>query len=480
MANQFLRKAGVLMPIASLPGRHGIGDFGSSQYTFLKLLKENKITYLQILPLNRLSYGNSPYQPLSSKALDEIYISLDDLTKNGYLKAVPDFLKVSKRINYDRVRNYKTKYLKEAFHHRQKHKEKDFDGFISENPWVKQYAFFIANKVLNELKPFNEWDKTYELNDPDFKKEYEFQIWLQYIAFKQWKLFFKAAHECGLIIIGDVPFYVGYDSEDVYFNHEAFLLDSQLVPTVVAGVPPDYFNADGQLWGNPIYNWNYLQEHNFSFFIDRLGFTANFFDVIRIDHFRAIDEYYVIDYGEPTARRGHWAPGPKDALVETIKKQYPKMAIIAEDLGTNMETVYQLRDRHNLTGMDVFQFTVFDKSFVHKDNMVIYTGTHDNTTLKSWYLEFGPIARMKLNRLVKSNNIKEKTIYDALIHLTLKAPDSLAIIPIPDLLHLGVQARINTPGLVNDENWSWRLTSYNDLIKKIPVFKHIIEATSRD
>lgn len=479
-----MRKAGILMPIASLPSNHGIGDFGPKSKEFIDLIKKAGIKGWQILPLNPLGYGNSPYQPYSSKAMDELYISLDYLVEEKYLKKVKKFNSKSSKIDYEAVREFKRAYLREAFSNFKP--TKAYINFYN-TEWVKNYAVFKTLKNKNDLKCWNEWeledknwikDKKKDLSE--YKYDINFEIFIQYILLKQWNALHKYAKSNGIEIIGDIPIYVGIDSDDVWTYQEGFLLDDDGRPTFIAGVPPDYFSEDGQRWGNPLYNWDKLEEDGFRFWLDRLSYSDKLFDITRIDHFRAFDTYWKIDASCETAKKGEWIEAPGYALFETIYKNYPNIKIVAEDLGDLREEVLILRDHFNLTGMRIVQHS-FDENGMKMDrnNVFAYTGTHDNETIRTWYSHLPT----KNKRFVKEYLSKHKYLYDNIvdnmIQYTLNSKAKYAIIPMVDFLHKTDKSRINFPGTVGNPNWQFKLVDYKEFNKKIDFISQMIKKSKR-
>jgi len=388
-----MRDAGVLLPVSALPSRHGIGDFGKSSYEFVKKLKESGVKIWQILPLNPLGFGNSPYQPYSSYAGDELYISLELLKEEGLIREIKDFRKDETRIDYQAVRSFKEGYLREAFDAFRP--TEDYDEFRRRD-WVYKYAVFITLKKANNLRCWNEWPKEQrewirdrKFNIEPYKNEIRYEIFLQYIFYKQWMALKKSANQAGIKIMGDIPIYVGIDSLDVWDNQECFLLDLECRPAFIAGVPPDYFSESGQRWGNPIYNWEFIKTRGFDLWVNRLSYAGELFDIVRIDHFRGFDTYWKIPASCPTAVEGEWVEAPGYELFEILSEKLPDVEIVAEDLGDLRPEVLKLRDHFGLKGMKVVQFT-FDpneknNNFQDRENMIIYTGTHDNQTIRGWY-----------------------------------------------------------------------------------------------
>ena len=283
------------MPVASLPGRHGCGTFGKEAYDFVKMMHQSGLGIWQLLPLNPLGYGNSPYQPYSSYAVDELYISLDVLAQQGLLEKVPSYHRNDDEIQYEVVRAFHDKYLRLAY--QKFEKDEAYESFIKQS-WVKEYAIFKTFKVANNLRPWNEWEKEqkdYPINQKldlsKYEDEIAYQMFLQFVLHQQWHALKKYANSLGIQMVGDIPFYVGLDSADVWAHRENFLLDQDGRPTFIAGVPPDYFSATGQRWGNPIYNWDFMKKDKFTFWIERMSYMGEMFDVVRVDHFRAFDTY---------------------------------------------------------------------------------------------------------------------------------------------------------------------------------------------
>ena len=316
-------KAGILCPISALPSSYGVGDFGKNAYTFVNQLKKSDIKIWQILPLNPLAYGNSPYQPYSSYAGDELYIDLEDLVKDGLLEKgeLKTFNKQAETVEYEAVRAHKEDLLRLAY--KRFEFNDDFKQFVENNKWVEGYALFRTFKLTNEGKPWTEWHEEYKefpkhqsFELLPFEKEINYQEFLQYYFFKQWYALKKYANDQGIMIIGDMPIYVGLDSADCWLDQEDFLLEEDGTPSFVAGVPPDYFSEFGQRWGNPIYDWDHLEKTNFKFWIDRIHSANKLYDEVRIDHFRGFDTYWKIPASEPTAVVGEWVEAPGYALFD--------------------------------------------------------------------------------------------------------------------------------------------------------------------
>ncbi|MEY8715575.1 4-alpha-glucanotransferase [Francisella philomiragia] len=471
-----MKKSGLLLAISSLPSQHGIGDLGKNAYEFINILKQKNINIWQVLPLTPLGYGNSPYQASSSFAGDEIYISLEKLVDYGLLeKSSLKSLNVnSDKVEYELVRNFKDKYLEEAFSNFQSSKDKfeqEYNNFIAQNSWVKNYAIFKAFRKANDNQAWNLWDKSYKnwikeksINLEEFQIDIDYELFLQFVFYKQWFELKEYANQNNIEIMGDLPIYLGFDSADVWEHQDIFLLDENQNPSFVAGVPPDFFSKTGQLWGNPLYDWDRLEETYFEFWIDRLKGNFKLFDIVRIDHFRAFDTYWKIPAGETTAINGEWIEAPGYKFFDTIYKNLPNANIIAEDLGDLRQEVFELRDHYKLKGMKVFPFHFDLKSgnFIESANIIAYSGTHDNNTLKGWYFdELNRYQRKLLKRYFKAN---DKNIFRKIIKYLLNCEAEYVILPVQDILALGSHARLNTPGTVGEPNWQWKLVDF-DLLR---------------
>ena len=469
-----MRKAGLLMPISAIPNRFGCGDFGPQTYEFVDSLVEAGMGIWQILPLNPMGYGHSPYQPYSSYAMDEIYISLDKLVEEGYLSNVPSFHEEEDKVQFEEVRKYKEKYLREAF----KNFKEDMNFVtFSYQQWMKDYALFKVFKKCNDNKEWLEWPDsmkqypvTHELDLSAYEEDILYEIFLQYVLFLQWKDLKQYANDAGIEIMGDMPFYVGLDSSDVWASRENFLLDQDGRPEWIAGVPPDYFSATGQRWGNPIYNWEYLQETGFQFWIERISYCGKLMDHVRIDHFRAFDTYWKIPSSCPTAMEGEWIEAPGYALFDTLFEKNPEVDIICEDLGELRPEVYALRDHYQFPGMRVIQFAFGDNDTIgDRENLIVYTGTHDNESVYAWYKSQTSKEKKKIRMWLKDHGYTKKYFIDNILEYALDTQAKFVIIPIFDFLH-DDHSRINTPGTINNENWTYRLKNlkkWKSIVKEV-------------
>lgn len=482
-----MKKAGILLPLQSLNGENGIGDFGKAAFEFIDIIKKSGFDMWQILPLNPLGYGNSPYQPYSSFAGDEIYISLDLLYEDGLLEKKAEKIEQKERIDYNFVRKFKEKYLKIAYENFKKTKEnqtKAYEDFLKFD-FVYNYGVFITLKKENDLRSWNEWpdemknwivDKKFDLTPYEDKINYE--IFVQYIFYKQWMNLKSYANENNIKIVGDIPFYVGLDSLDVWENQQYFEITKEGNPKLIAGVPPDNFSATGQRWGNPIYNWEKIKEDDFSFWINRLAYNGKLYDIVRLDHFRAFDTYWVIDSKNETAIEGEWLLAPGYELFEKIKKDLKDVEFIAEDLGEIRPEVFELRDYFNLKGMVIIQTDIraTEKNYIYApENSICYTGTHDNKTIMDWFEDLSEEEKENINKLFQKIGIRNENIYDNFFEFAMRCDSEYVIIPLQDILGLGKEARINTPATLDEKNWSYKFKSMEKLKEKEEFLKEIIE-----
>ena len=472
------RSAGVLLSITSLPSRYGIGCFSKSAYDFVDWLKDSGQTYWQILPLGPTSYGDSPYQSFSTFAGNPYFVSLEQLVKNGWLTEKEcneaDFGDNKEDIDYEKL--YKNRYplLKKAFINSNIENDKSFLKFVKTNEWwLEDYALFMALKDNFDGKAWIEWDEDIRLRDEKTMESYKnklaedilFQQFMQFEFYEQWNKLKKYANKKGIKIIGDIPIYVAFDSADAWANPKLFRFDKDNYPTSVAGCPPDGFSATGQLWGNPLYNWDYHKKTDFSWWISRLKQCFNLYDVVRIDHFRGFDEYYAIPYGEETAVNGHWEKGPGIELFKAIRKALGRKEVIAEDLGFMTDSVRQLVKDSGFPNMKVLEFA-FDARdsgssndylpHNYNENCVAYTGTHDNQTISSWYDTISKAEQKMARDYLCDHHTPKKKLHKAFIALLLRSKANLCIIPMQDYLGYDDSSRMNTPSTIGT-NWRWRM-----------------------
>lgn len=457
-----MKKAGILLHISSLPGSMGIGTFGKEAYNFVDFLYYSGQTYWQILPLGPTTYANSPYQSPSIYAGNPLFIDLIQLKDEGLIDELKYF-EDNTKVDYEEVisRNRKildsVKVIKDDFYY----------DFIKDNNWVYEYASYTVLKRYHHNKPWYLWDIKYRNRNQKALNQFidenydaiEKEIYIQYLFYKQWHQLKNYANIQGIKIIGDVPIYVSYDSVEVWSNPEIFQLDENKYPLQVAGVPPDYFSKTGQLWGNPLYDWDYLKQSNYKWWLDRIAYALKLYDVIRIDHFRGFSAYFSIPFGSKDATNGKWIEGPGIDFFKEVVGLYGDERIIAEDLGQYDLKLQELLDYTNFPGMKVLQFELLDPHFKVnlkkiKKNTIVYTGTHDNDTLVGW---FNHLSQSTQNKIIKFLKVKSPdNIHLDIIELAYQTKAKIVIIPIQDFLGLDSEYRMNTPGKV-DNNWTYRL-----------------------
>lgn len=463
----FVRKSGILMPVSALPNKYGIGSFGIHAYKFIDFLKECGQRCWQVLPLNPTAYGDSPYQSPCSFAGNPYFIDVDLLVRDGLLTVdeAKSAANDSRFIDYGLLFDTRIGLLKKA--HSRFKVNSSYLRFKQNNDWLEDYALFMALKEKNGYKPWTDWGdcKIYDVAKSrfaEYAKECEFWIFTQYEFFKQYKALKKYAKSNGIAIIGDMPIYVSYDSVEVWSNPKAFLLDENLSPTVVAGCPPDAFSDDGQLWGNPIYDWAKMKSDGFEWWCKRAKCVFGLYDIVRIDHFRGFAGYYAIPAGDDTAKNGKWQEGVGYALFEAIEKAVPKAKIIAEDLGHITDDVRDLLAKTGYPGMKVLQFAFTDDSNEYlpknytSENCVVYTGTHDSMPTAPWCKQLDESTRKVFERECPLRFGQTPT--QAMIAFALGSKANLAVIPLQDYMELGEGSRINTPSTAQG-NWTWRVSA---------------------
>lgn len=468
-----MRKSGILLPVSSIPSKYGIGTFSKQAYEFIDLLEKAGQSYWQILPLGPTGYGDSPYQSFSTFAGNPYYIDLETLIEDGYLTEEDceecDFGDNDVYIDYEKIYLSRFKVLKKAFLNSHIEKEEAFQIYVAENSyWLDDYALYMAVKNSFDGKSWIEWDEDVKLRKPEamqrcreeYAEEIMFYQFQQYLFEKQWSALKAYANGKKIEIIGDIPIYVAFDSADTWANPELFQLDDTLTPVAVAGCPPDAFSATGQLWGNPLYRWDFHKETDYAWWIKRIAYCYKLYDVVRIDHFRGFDEYYSIPYADETAEFGHWEKGPGYDLFKTLKAELGNIAVIAEDLGYLTKSVIRLVKRTGYPGMKILQFAFDSREesdylpHNYGANSIVYTGTHDNDTTVGWY--------KKLNRQDKALAKKyldirsSKDVQWEFIRAALASVSDTCIIPMQDYLGLGSEARTNVPSTLGT-NWKWRM-----------------------
>lgn len=472
----FPRSSGILLHPTCFPSRFGIGDLGDKAYRFIDFLKDSYQQYWQVLPLGPTGYGNSPYMCYSAMAGNHLLISPDKLVDEGLLSEA-DFANLpafpADKVDFERVIAIKTNLLKKACenfkHHATAIQRKAFHTFCNTRGyWLDNYALFMALKDAHNGASWYSWELELTKREPaalarmeqELTQEIFYYKFIQYEFFRQWSELKNYANQNGVDIIGDIPIYVAHDSADVWANPEFFALDEETgAAALMAGVPPDYFSATGQLWGNPVYNWEKLQKQDFKWWVQRFEAMLDYVDIIRIDHFRGFEAYWAVPQGEETAINGEWIKAPGVEFFAVIKQKLGKLPILAEDLGIITEEVEALRDQFEFPGMKVLQFAFGSDPgnpflpFNYPRNAVVYTGTHDNDTTLGWFNTTNDYE--KQNLLLYLGNISPDGINWDLIRLALSSIANQAIIPLQDVLGLATQARMNYPSTA-EGNWEWR------------------------
>ncbi|MCD6344730.1 MAG: 4-alpha-glucanotransferase [Anaerolineae bacterium] len=471
---RFPRSSGILLHPTSFPGRFGIGEIGEEAFHFIDFLVKSGQSLWQILPLGPTGYGDSPYACFSALAGNPMLINLSQLAADGdivleVLQQSPEF--PAGHVDFGPVISFKMAVLHRAarnFRERATGERKaDFERFCAENAaWLEDFALFMALKEAHGGAAWNTWEEGLTLRQPDVLTEWRERLaetvyayrYFQYQFSRQWNVLKRYANQKGIQIIGDIPIFVAYDSVDVWANPDLFKLDENRTPTVVAGVPPDYFSPTGQLWGNPVYRWDVLAKQGYSWWITRVKHTLRMVDIIRFDHFRGFEAYWEVLAGEPTAINGHWVKGPGLSFFKALEKSLGELPLIAEDLGFITPEVGALRQQMAFPGMKILQFAfAADASnpylpHNYESDCVVYTGTHDNDTTMGWYEKLGPEERERLHRYLGPLS---EAINWALIRLAYQSVAGLAIVPLQDVLGLGSQARMNIPATAGG-NWQWR------------------------
>ncbi len=492
----FNRAAGILVNPTSLPSDYGIGDLGKNAYKFIDFLKKNKFHVWQILPLGPTGYGNSPYQCFSAFAGNPYLISIDQLIKDYKLPEDTNLPKINDhhKVNYEQIITYKFNFLRDFYKNYFKklnfqEKTSYIDFKQSNSFWLTDYAMFMSIKEKFDLKSWTDWDSDFKLRNPEALKKWsldhsddlEFQKFIQYLFFYQWNELKDYANKNEITIVGDIPIYVSLDSADVWSHQELFFLENGK-PTVVAGVPPDFFSKTGQLWGNPIYNWPKMKKNGFKWWLHRISQMLSLVDIIRLDHFRGFEAYWEVPGTDTTAENGQWVKGPDEHLFKVLKKKFNPLPLIAEDLGVITDEVNELRHKFLFPGMKILQMAFGEHKFVEKrflphnieHNSVSYTGTHDNLPICGWWDELAEKTRKSVLTYL---NCSEKDVISNLIRAIWSSRSALAVIPMQDLLRLGSDARMNLPGTLSS-NWEWRFQwedISNEYLKEIVLFNDLFE-----
>lgn len=484
------------MPISSLPSKYGIGTLGQAARNFIDFLEKSGQTYWQVLPIGPTGYGDSPYQSFSSNAGNPYFIDLDDLCEEGYLEkdeyVNENYGTNPESVDYATLYNTRFTVLRKAVERIEKIQPEDYVTFLNDNAyWLNDYALFMAEKDDHHGQSYTTWEDDLRKHKEDvlegervrLQKNVEFYIGLQYFFFHQWKKMREYGREHGVYLIGDVPIYVSPDSSDIWGNPSLFQLDEDLKPTGVAGCPPDAFAADGQLWGNPLYNWDKMREDGYTWWVNRVRYQFEFVDILRIDHFRGFESYFCVPYGDKTARNGVWKKGPGYELFRTIEERLGKVHIIAEDLGFLTPEVIQMVRDTGYPGMKVLQFAFDPRDtgsgylpHLYTNNCVVYPGTHDNETIIGW-MDDAPEGFA--DHAIEYMHLDTKEGYNwGFIRNAYESVADLAVIQMQDILGLGNEARMNTPSTLGG-NWTWRVSEKVFTEKLAEKIRHMTEIYGR-
>lgn len=483
-----MRRNGMLLPISSLPSKYGIGSFSKEAYDFVDVLEKSGQKLWQILPLGPTGYGDSPYQSFSTFAGNPYFIDLDQLVEEGLLSQEEcesyDWGNNEEYIDYEKIYLSRFDILKKAFKRSKIESNIKFNSFCEENKsWLEDYALYMAIKDSLGGKSWIEWDEDIRTRKEEaidkykseLKEEILFYKYTQYLFNKQWDKLKSYANDKGISIVGDIPIYVALDSSDTWANPELFQLNDESIPVAVAGCPPDSFSATGQLWGNPLYRWDYHKETNYSWWIKRIAYCFKLYDVVRIDHFRGFDEYYSIPYGDKDALNGRWEKGPGIDLFNSLKENLGELDIIAEDLGFLTDSVRKLLSDTGYPGMKILQFAFDSREesdylpHNYDRNCVVYTGTHDNNTIRGWYNEVCNADKNMSINYMNNKNTRINGIHWDFVCLAMRSVADTCIIPVQDFLGIGAEGRINTPSTLGG-NWCWRMKKdcfSKNLVKRI-------------
>ncbi|MCR5106575.1 MAG: 4-alpha-glucanotransferase [Lachnospiraceae bacterium] len=499
-----MRQAGILMAITSLPSEYGIGCFSKEAYEFIDALKASGQSVWQILPLGPTSYGDSPYQSFSTFAGNPYFIDPGTLIEKGLITKKKcdsyDFGNDPERVDYAKIYASRFKLLREAFNKANK-EDKEFGKFEKNNSfWIEDYALYMAVKASFDNRSWQEWDDDIRLRKPaalkkykeKYKEDIRFYKYLQFEFYNEWKKLKSYANSNGISIVGDIPIYVALDSADAWANPELFQFDEDLRPKAQAGCPPDGFSATGQLWGNPLYDWEYHKKTGYDWWIKRLFSCFELYDTVRIDHFRGFDEYYSIPFPAENAVNGHWEKGPGYDLFKAMKEKLGKKDVIAEDLGFLTPSVLRLVKKSGYPGMKVLQFAFDSREesdylpHNYNSNSVVYTGTHDNDTTLNWFLTLRNRDRKYACEYLNiPKDAKKSDIPWFFIRAAYSSVSSLCVIPMQDILSLPAKARMNRPSTLGG-NWEWRIkkgafssSRQKKLLKITQLYRRVNKASKR-
>lgn len=490
-----MRASGMLLPVTALPSLYGIGCFSKEAYSFVDFLKKSGQKYWQVLPFGSTGYGDSPYQSFSTFAGNPYFVDLETLIEEKLLTKEEceqeDFAEDTSSIDYFKIYVARFRILRLA--HKRFVEREAYLEFCEENAyWLDDYALFMAIKNHFHDNGLNDWEEDIRLRKKEameyyqelLKEDVAFYKFVQYKFFEQWKKLKEYANKAGIQIIGDIPIYVAYDSADTWACKDLFKLDEQLIPYVVAGCPPDSFSEKGQLWGNPIYDWEYHKKTEYRWWFQRIKFCSLLYDVVRIDHFRGFDEYYEIPYGAADAVVGEWKKGPGIEFFKKLTSTYPAIKIIAEDLGFLTTSSRKMVKDSGFPGMKIIQFAFDSREksdylpHTYSNNCVVYTGTHDNDTIMGWFTSLCKEDKAYAMDYMNIVDEESEDVSTTIIKFTLASVADLAIIPVQDYLGLGTWSRMNTPSTVGN-NWTWRLDSLKKLEDLAEDINHITKLYGR-
>lgn len=470
-----MRASGILLPISSLPSKFGIGCFSKEAYKFVDGLNKAHQHFWQLLPLGPTSYGDSPYQSFSTFAGNPYFIDLEKLQNEGLLTWEEinscDFGDNPRYVDYEKMYYERFDVLRNAYERFDFENNSEYKAFEQENAlWLDDYSLYMAVKDYFDDVAWIEWDEDIKLRKEEAMARYRelldtevlFYKFIQFEFNKQWMELKAYANSKAVQIIGDIPIYVAFDSSDCWAHPELFQFDSDNIPVAIAGCPPDSFAADGQLWGNPLYKWEYHKETGYEWWISRIKASLKWYDVVRIDHFRGFDEYFSIPYGDKTARNGHWVKGPGIDLFNAIKVNLGDVNIIAEDLGYLTDTVVKLVKDTGFPGMKIIQFAFDSREesnyypYTYTKNSIVYTGTHDNDNIQGWYNSLSEDDKKLAMEYMNNEDTERSELHWDFIKLAMSCVSKLAVIPMQDYLGLGTDGRMNVPSTLGG-NWTWRL-----------------------
>ena len=467
------RSSGILMPLSSLPSPYGIGTMGKAAFQFVDFLASAGQKYWQLLPLGPTSFGDSPYQSFSSFAGNPYFVDLDLLIKDKLLKASEvknrDWGDREDRVDYGKIYENRFAVLRLAYERGAERYGEEIAAFRQENGWwLENYALFMAIKASQGMKAWSEWPEELRLREDaalekareELRQDVEFYIFVQFLFYRQWEALRDYAHDKGIRFIGDIPIYVALDSADVWSEPHFFQLDEKNIPKEVAGVPPDAFTEDGQLWGNPLYDYDAMKKDGYGWWIRRIDGAKKLYDVIRIDHFRGFESYWAVPYGDDTAKNGAWKPGPGMGLVGVLTSWFRDLSFIAEDLGYSTPEVRKLLADSGLPGMKILEFAFDahgDSAYLPhncEENSICYIGTHDNETVQGW-LKWADKPSLRFAERYMHITPDEGWNW-GMIRSGMATPSRLFVVQMQDLLELGADARMNSPG-TSVGNWQWRM-----------------------